>query len=58
MLAVDRWHTVWGLRVVGVWLQWKERNAAVSSVEAVLAGAGGRIEPTVNDLLSALKVRA
>ena len=37
-------------------LQWKERNAAVTAVENVLAGAGGRIQPNVGDLLPALKV--
>ena len=38
-------------------LQWKERNAAVTALEAVLQGAGGRIQPNVGDLLPALKVR-
>ena len=38
-------------------LQWKERNAAVGSIENILKAAGGRIQNTVNELLSALKVR-
>ncbi|KAK9795603.1 hypothetical protein WJX73_007429 [Symbiochloris irregularis] len=37
--------------------QWKERNLAVGSIENVLKGAGGRIQPTINELLSALKAR-
>ena len=38
--------------------QWKERNAAVGAGENVLKGAGGRIQPTVGELLPALKVPA
>ena len=36
---------------------WKERNAAVEEVEEVLKAAGGRIQPSLGDLMPALKVR-
>ena len=35
---------------------WKERNAALEEIENVIKGAGSRIQPTVGDLMSALKV--
>ena len=38
--------------------QWKERNRAVDEVEGIISGAGGRIQPNVGELLSALKVGA
>ena len=37
---------------------WKERNAALDEVEEVIKSAGGRIQPTVGDLMPALKVNA
>jgi len=35
---------------------WKERNAALDEVEEIIKAAGGRIQPSVGDLMSALKV--
>lgn len=35
---------------------WKERNAALDEVEEIIKSAGGRIQPTVGDLMPALKV--
>lgn len=35
---------------------WKERNAALDEVDDIIKSAGGRIEPTVGDLMPALKV--
>ena len=35
---------------------WKERNAALEEVEEIVKAAGGRIQPTVGDLMPALKV--
>lgn len=35
---------------------WKERNAALEEVEEIIKAAGGRIQPTVGDLMPALKV--
>lgn len=35
---------------------WKERNAALDEVEEIIKAAGGRIQPTVGDLMPALKV--
>lgn len=37
---------------------WKERNAALDEVEEIVKSAGGRIQPTVGDLMPALKVNA
>ena len=37
---------------------WKERNAALDEVEEIIKSAGGRIQPTVGDLMPALKVNA
>ena len=37
---------------------WKERNAALDEVEDIVKAAGGRIQPTVGDLMPALKVLA
>ncbi|KAF6262791.1 armadillo-type protein [Scenedesmus sp. NREL 46B-D3] len=36
---------------------WKERKEALDEVEAILAAAGGRIQPCVGDLMPALKGR-
>ena len=36
--------------------QWKDRSRAVDEVEGLVTGAGGRIQPNVGELLSALKV--
>ncbi|KAL0039701.1 hypothetical protein WJX77_005628 [Trebouxia sp. C0004] len=36
---------------------WKERNAALDEVEEIIKAAGGRIQPSVGDLMSALKGR-
>ena len=36
---------------------WKERNAAVEEVEEILKAAGSRIQPSLGDLMPALKVR-
>ena len=36
---------------------WKERNAALDEVEEIIKAAGGRIQSSVGDLMSALKVR-
>ncbi|KAL3133794.1 hypothetical protein ABBQ32_008271 [Trebouxia sp. C0010 RCD-2024] len=36
---------------------WKERNAALDEVDDIIKSAGGRIEPTVGDLMPALKGR-
>lgn len=36
---------------------WKERNAALEEVEEIVKAAGGRIQPSVGDLMPALKVR-
>ena len=38
-------------------VNWKERNAAVEEVEEILKAAGGRIQPSLGDLMPALKVR-
>ena len=38
--------------------QWKERSRAVDEVEGLVSSAGGRIQPNVGELLSALKVQA
>ena len=35
---------------------WKERNAALDDVEEIIRAAGGRIQPTIGDLMPALKV--
>ena len=35
---------------------WKERNAALDEVEEIIKAAGGRIQPSVGDLMPALKV--
>ena len=35
---------------------WKERNAALDEVDEIIKSAGGRIQPTVGDLMPALKV--
>lgn len=35
---------------------WKERNAALEEVEEIMKSAGGRIQPSVGDLMPALKV--
>lgn len=37
---------------------WKERNAVLDEVEEIIKSAGGRIQPTVGDLMPALKVNA
>lgn len=37
--------------------QWKDRSRAVDEVEGLVSGAGGRIQPNVGELLSALKVK-
>ena len=35
---------------------WKERNAALDDVESIIKSAGSRIQPSIGDLMSALKV--
>lgn len=35
---------------------WKERAAALDAVDAAIRAAGGRIAPTLGDLMSGLKV--
>lgn len=35
---------------------WKERNAALDEVDDIIKSVGGRIQPTVGDLMPALKV--
>lgn len=37
---------------------WKERNTVLDEVEEIIKSAGGRIQPTVGDLMPALKVNA
>ena len=37
-------------------VNWKERNAAMESVEEMIRGAGGRITPNVGELVQCLKV--
>jgi hypothetical protein len=36
--------------------KWQERNAALDEVENILKSSGGRIQPTVNNLVALLKV--
>jgi hypothetical protein len=38
--------------------KWQERNAALEEVEGILAAAGGRITPSVGNLVALLKVHA
>ena len=35
---------------------WKDRNAALEEVESIVKAAGSRIQPSVGDLMPALKV--
>lgn len=35
---------------------WKERSAALDAVAAAVQGAGGRITPSLGDLMGGLKV--
>lgn len=37
---------------------WKERNAAMEAVDQMIRSVGGRILPTVGDLMLGLKVTA
>ena len=37
--------------------KWQERNAALEEVEGVLKAAGGRIQPSVSNLVALLRVR-
>lgn len=36
--------------------KWQERNAALEEVENILKAAGGRIQPSVNNLVALLRV--
>ena len=36
---------------------WKERNLALEEVEGILQAAGGRIQPSIGDLIPAVKVQ-
>jgi hypothetical protein len=36
--------------------KWQERNAALEEVESILKAAGGRIQPSVNNLVALLRV--